>query len=336
MAQKSAVVDYSIGKSTMLYSVWGDLARRSRSIVGAVETSLVDPTSRSLGSLGRVGPLAFGCWRLTTDSLSEAQRLIESALDNGLNLIDNADVYGFDWGGTGFGACESLLGRVLKVAPALRSRMVLASKGGIWPGVPYDQSEAYLRSACEASLARLGVDRIDLYQIHRPDLYTHPAALAETLTALRAAGKIGEVGVSNFTAAQTEALAHFLPFPLVATQPEFSPAALGALRDGTLDLAMRAGVTPLAWSPLAGGRLMSGDGIRPELLAVLDRLADRERVDRAAICVAFVLAHPSRPVAIIGSQRVERLTAAAAALHVQLDRTDCYAIVEASEGVPLP
>jgi predicted oxidoreductase len=301
-----------------------------------VETSLVDPTERSLGTLGAVGPIAFGCWRFTTDSVVAAQRLIEAAVDAGMNLIDNADVYGFDWGGSGFGACEALLGRVLQAAPALRSRMILASKGGIWPGVPYDQSAAYLRSACEASLARLGVERIDLYQIHRPDLYIHPAALAETLASLRTAGKIGEVGVSNFTAAQTEALAHFLPFPLVATQPEFSPASLDPIRDGTFDLAMRTGITPLAWSPLAGGRLMSGEGVRPELLAVLDRLAEREGVDRATICIAFVLAHPSRPVAIVGSQQVERISAATAALRVRLGRADCYAIIEASEGVPLP
>jgi predicted oxidoreductase len=283
-----------------------------------------------------VGPLSFGCWRFTTDSIGDATALIETALDNGMNLIDNADVYGFDWGGTGFGACEMLLGKVLRSSPSLRGRMVLASKGGIQPGVPYDQSDRYLRDACEASLTRLGVDRIDLYQIHRPDLFAHPAAVAETLASLRAAGKIGEVGVSNYTSAQTEALAHHLPFPLVATQPELSPAALSAVRDGTLDLCMRAAITPLAWSPLAGGRLITGDGIRPELLAVLDRLTEREAVDRAAICIAFVLAHPSRPVAIVGTQRIDRLHAATAALRVQLDRADCYAIIEASEGVPLP
>jgi predicted oxidoreductase len=297
---------------------------------------MVDSSPRSLGSLGPVGPLSFGCWRFTTESISDATALVEAAIDHGMNLIDNADVYGFDWGGNGFGACEALLGKVLKASPSLRGRIVLASKGGIQPGVPYDQSDRYLRAACDASLARLGVDRIDLYQIHRPDLFAHPADVAETLASLRTAGKIGEVGVSNYTTAQTEALAHHLPFPLVATQPELSPAALGALRDGTLDLAMRLSITPLAWSPLAGGRLLTGEGIRAELLAVLDRLAEREGVDRAAIAIAFVLAHPSRPVAIVGTQRLDRLRAATAALSAHLDRADCYAIIEASEGVPLP
>ena len=108
------------------------------------------------------------------------------------------------------------------------------------------------------------------------------------------------------------------------------------MRDGTLDWCMRDGLTPLAWSPLAGGRLATGEGVRPELVAVLDGLATREGTDRAAVALAFVLAHPSRPVALIGTQRPERVDAALGALSVQLDRADCYRIVEASEGEPLP
>ena len=111
---------------------------------------------------------------------------------------------------------------------------------------------------------------------------------------------------------------------------------LDPLRDGTFDLCMREGVVPLAWSPLAGGRLISGEGVRPELITVLDGLAEREGVDRAAVCIAFVLAHPSAPVAILGTQTPARLAAATAALAVTLDRGDVYAIVQASEGVPLP
>ncbi len=283
-----------------------------------------------------VGPLAFGCWRFTTDDVGAAQALIEAALGAGMNLIDNADVYGFDWGGAGFGACETLLGKVLAQAPTLRDQMVLASKGGIAPPVPYDQSPAYLRSACEASLGRLGVERIDLYQIHRPDLFAHPEEVAATLVALRDEGKIGEVGVSNYTVAQYDALAAALPFPIVSTQPQYSVAHLDPLRDGTFDRSMRDGVVPLAWSPLGGGSLATGDGVRPELLAALDRLAEREGVDRAAIAIGFVLAHPSRPVALLGTQRLDRLADSAAALGVQLDRNDCYDLIEASEGVPLP
>ncbi|MEM9606960.1 MAG: aldo/keto reductase [Actinomycetota bacterium] len=301
------------------------------------DAGLVQTGPRTLGEGGlQIGPLAFGCWRFTTSSVAEGRDLIETALDQGMNLIDTADVYGLDYGGEGFGYNEELLGKVLADAPELRGRMVLASKGGIIPPVPYDQSASYLRRACEASLQRLGVDVIDLYQIHRPDLFTHPAELAETLTALREEGKIREVGVSNFTVAQTDALAAHLPFPLASDQPEYSVVHLDPLRDGTLDRAMQRDVVPLAWSPLGGGRVATGEGLRPELLETLDRLAEREGVDRATVAMAFVLAHPSAPVVLVGSQRPERLVAATAALGVRLDRNDCYDLIEASEGVPLP
>ncbi|WP_395151908.1 aldo/keto reductase family oxidoreductase [Ilumatobacter sp.] len=299
-------------------------------------TSLVDASPRSLGSLPAVGPLSFGLWRYTNTDVAAAQSVLEAALDAGMNLIDNADVYGFDWGGTGFGQVEEILGTVLAGAPELRDRMVLASKGGIMPPLPYDSSPAYLRSACEASLTRMGVDVIDLYQIHRPDMYAHPADVAAVLSELRDAGKIREVGISNHTPAQVAALQAHLAFPIVANQPEFSASHLDPMRDGTLDQCMQLGITPLAWSPLAGGSLATGDGVAPELLAVLDQLAERESVERGHIAMAFVLAHPSKPIAIVGSQNLDRLAASATALDVQLDRSDVYAIVQASEGVPLP
>ena len=298
-------------------------------------TSLINAEPRTTGPF-EIGPLAFGCWRLTTQSVDDARALVESALDLGMNLVDNADVYGFDWGGTGFGANEEILGKVLASAPHLRDRMVLATKGGIAPPTPYDSSPSYLEAACDASLRRLHTDVIDLYQIHRPDLLSHPADVAATLSSLREKGKIREVGISNHTPSQHRALAAHLPFPLVTTQPEYSAAHLDPLRDGTFDLCMADGVVPLAWSPLAGGRLIGGDGVQPELIGVLDELAERERVARAAICIAFVLAHPAAPVAILGTQTPGRLRGAVAALGVHLDRADVYRIIQASEGVPLP
>lgn len=298
--------------------------------------NLVQTQPRAIGSLPPVGPLSFGLWRYTNPDVAAAQALLETALDAGMNLVDNADVYGFDWGGTGFGTVEENLGRVLAVAPHLRDRMVLATKGGIMPPIPYDSSPAYLRSACEASLRRMGVEVIDLYQIHRPDLLAHPADVAATLAALRDEGKIREVGVSNHTPAQVAALAAHLPFPISSNQPEFSALHLDPMRDGTFDACMGSAMVALAWSPLGGGRLATGDGVRPELLEVLDSLAAREGVDRAAVATAFVLAHPAAPVAIIGSQNPERIAGTTAALDVELTRTDVYAIIQASEGVPLP
>ena len=298
--------------------------------------SLVRTGSRALGPDFQVGPLAFGCWRLVGMTPLQARERVEAALDAGMNLVDNADVYGLDWGGSGFGAAEELLGRVLAEAPGLRERMVLATKGGIRPPVPYDSSEAGLRAACEASLKRLGVERIDLYQIHRPDLYAHPAEVAAGLDRLRRDGKIAEAGLSNHTPSQVEALRAYLPFPLVASQIEFSAGHLAPMRDGSFDQCMQHGTTPLAWSPLAGGRLVTGEAFTHELLSMLDRLAKREGVDRAAICIAFVLAHPAAPVAILGTMNPTHIRNLARALEVRLTREDVYAILQAAEGAHLP
>lgn len=302
-----------------------------------MSSNLVSSTGRQLGSEGpSIGALGYGTWRLTADDVSHNQHLIETALEAGMNLIDTADVYGLDHGGTGFGQNEERLGQVLAAAPELRDKMVLATKGGIMPPLPYDSSGDYLTAAVDASLTRLGVEVIDLYQIHRPDMFTHPANLAATLDGLVAAGKITMVGISNFTVDQYDALAAHLNAPIVSTQPEFSVAHVEPMRDGMFDRAMRDGVIPLAWSPLAGGRVISGDDISPELLEVIDRLAEREGVDRAAIAYAFVLAHPSEPVALLGTQTPERIEAASKAFDVHLDRNDAYDIVAASEGQPLP
>lgn len=291
-----------------------------------------------------VGPIAYGCWRFSGTGVAEARDKIETALDCGMTLIDTADIYGFGSNGTdrrlpdGFGDAEALLGEVLAEAPALRERMVLATKGGIRPPVPYDQSAEYLTRACEDSLRRLRADHVDLYQVHRPDVLTHPAELAATLTSLVERGLTRHVGVSNFTVAHTRALLAHLDLPLVTTQPELSPLQVEAVIDGTLDLCAEIGATPLAWSPLGGGRLMGTptEGRGAAVAAVLDRLAERESVDRQAVALAWVMRHPTGPVPIIGTQRPDRIRAATAALDVRLDRADWYEVLVAATGEPLP
>ena len=299
-------------------------------------SELLDVSSaRTIGELGDVGPLSIGCWRLT-GSDAENTAVISAAVDAGMTLIDNADVYGLDWGGTHFGACEEALGRIFSAIPGLRDRIVLATKGGIIPGVPYNSSAEYITSACEASLSRMGVDHVDLYQIHRPDHFTHPEEIAQAFNSLKSRGLVREFGVSNYTVAQTLALNAFVDNGLATTQPQLSATHLDPLRDGTLDLCMESGITPLAWSSLAGGSIATGQGVSPALLAVLDELAARENVTRSAIAIAFVLAHPSRPVAIIGTQTPSRISELALATSVSLTRTDVYAIIQASDGSPLP
>lgn len=300
----------------------------------------MDLGPRRIGAEGpEVGPLGFGAWRFTHDD-GRAAEVLEAAVDAGLTLVDTADVYGLDWGGDGFGAVEETLGRALALRPGLRERIALATKGGIVPGVPYDSSGPALRAAIQASLDRLGTDQVELYQVHRPDLLAHPAEVADALADAVEAGWVGAVGVSNHTPAQTEALAQHLAargVPLAATQPELSVAQLTAVRDGTLDLAARLGLAVLAWSPLAGGRVATGDGLRPDLLTALDDLAVREGVERTAIAVAFVLALPARPVTLLGSQSPDRLASLAEEVaRVRLDRSDWYGLLQASEGVALP
>jgi predicted oxidoreductase len=279
-----------------------------------------------------VGPIAYGCWRFAGQDVAAATALIEAALDLGFTLVDTADIYGFD-GASGFGDAEELLGRVLATQPSLRERMVLATKGGIRPGVPYDWSGDYLRQACEDSLRRLGVDVIDLYQLHRPDVLAHPDEVAEALGDLVARGWVRHVGVSNVTPSQFSLLQSRTELPLVTTQPEFSVWHSDPVRDGTFDLCLERGVTPLAWSPLGGGRIATPDD---PVTVALERAAARHDVDAATIALAFVLAHPSRPVPILGTQRVERVQAAAAALEVRLDRSEWYELYQAGTGQPLP
>ncbi len=325
--------------------------RKKRAAAGATASaSVAVPAGVARGAatriaLGRSGvevaPLGWGMWRFAGADVATARRRIEAALDIGCTLFDTADIYGY---GTpdGFGGAERLLGLVLRSAPELRQRMVLATKAGINPPLPYDSSAAYLVQACENSLQRLGIERIDLYQIHRPDLLTHPAVVAAALEQLRRAGKIGAAGVSNYSAAQLDALCQHLPFPLASIQPEFSPLAIEPLTDGVLDAAMRHGIAVLAWSPLAQGRLgvakpaQATDARTAAVVAALDRVAARASVPRSAVAYAWVMAHPSRPVPLIGSQNPARIREAAAAYEVQLEREEWYQVLQAARGEPLP
>lgn len=299
------------------------------------------PPPRALHLLGQSGiavaPLAWGMWRFKESSPAAADRLVRAALDHGYSLLDTADIYGFDDGGA-FGAAEASLGRVLEADPGLRRRFVLASKGGIRPPTPYDSSPAYLTAACEASLRRLKTDTIDLYQIHRADVLTHPEEVAETLVKLHDAGKIRAAGVSNYSVAQTRVLQSFLPFDLATQQPEFSALSIEPVTDGVLDQAMERHMAVLAWSPLAGGRLAGAgaDDRSKAVIAVLDAIAQRVAASRVAVALAWVMAHPSRPVPIVGTQQVGHLAEARHALDVRLTRADWYAVLAASRQAPLP
>ena len=297
------------------------------------------PSSRQLGSSDiTISPIAWGMWRLAEDGRTarEAAALVHAALDAGITLLDTADIYGFD-GTAGFGDAEALLGEVLAAEPGLRGRMVLATKGGIMPPLPYDQSADYLRSAIDASLRRLKVDSVDLWQVHRPDILAHPQEVARVLDDAVAAGKIRTLGVSNFTIHQTAALNQFLGHKLVSTQPEISPLRITCFENGELDQAMMLGLTPLAWSPLGGGRLAKPETARDKAVAAeLDRVAAAQGVSRTVAAYSWLMAHPAGIVPIIGSQQAARIAEGMEALQVRWTRADWYAVLVAARGERLP
>lgn len=294
------------------------------------------PHSVALGPNGpMVAPIAWGMWRFAGQSAAAAQALVETALDAGITLFDTADIYGF--GEQGFGEAEALLGRVFAAAPALRDRMILATKGGITPPTPYDSSPAWIARAIDDSLRRLQVERVELWQVHRPDILTHPEELARSLEEAHRGGKIGAIGVSNFTPAQIEALAHYLPLPLASNQPEFSPLHLEPLVDGQFDQAMRMKIAILAWSPLGGGRIAAPTNAREEAVAAaLDRVAASQGVSRTVAAFSWIMTHPARAIPIIGSQNAARIREAATAVSVRWTRAQWYDVLVAARGEDLP
>lgn len=277
--------------------------------------------------------LAYGLWRFAPDDLDNCLAMLKLARESGIDHLDTADVYGK---GT-FGGAESLLGVVRKTAPSLLDGAMIATKAGCQPGSPYNSSPAYLTNACDASLKRLGVARIDLFYIHRPDFLSHPADVAGALDKLVEAGKIASVGVSNYTTAQIEALTRYLRAPLRAHQVEFSPAHVAPLYDGTADQAMKKKFPLVAWSPLAGGRLTDeGPADLAKSREVLAHLAARYGVTPAAIAIAFLMAHPAPVTPILGTTNPDHLREALAGASVSLERADWYAVVEAARGQRMP
>ena len=295
------------------------------------------PNIRTLGNSGiQVSSIAWGMWRFAGNDVSVAQERVEAALTAGVTLFDTADIYGPD-NGEAFGAAEALLGRVFAQAPALRERMVLATKGGIRMDVPYDSSAGYLKEAIDASLSRLATERVELWQIHRPDLLTHPQEVARALEDAHASGKLATLGVSNFTPAQTAALASYLTVPLVSHQPEFSPLTAAPLFDGVFDQAMTLHMAVLAWSPLGGGRLAHpADERTSAVAALLDAKAQQTGVDRAAAAYSWIMAHPAHPIPIVGTQNPARIATIPDAYKPQWTRAEWYQVLEASLEEKLP
>jgi predicted oxidoreductase len=298
--------------------------------------------------------LAYGCWRIATtgniqEDLKTARAAILAAVEAGYTLFDHADIYCK-------GRAESAFGEVLRENPSLRKKILIASKCGIRvadepPGAPgrYDFSAEHIIRSCEQSLKRLHTDRIDLYQLHRPDWLMEVDEVAIAFASLHKNGKVREFGVSNFRPSQVSllqrAIQQKLEKNLVVNQVEISLTQLAALEDGTLDQCQALNITPLAWSPLGGGLLGDGardllpgqKGYKPEpIVAALDEIAVARGSTRVAIALAWLLKHPTKIIPIIGSTNPERIREAAKAAEIELTREEWYRLLIAARGEPLP
>jgi predicted oxidoreductase len=280
-----------------------------------------------------------GVWRMGSWNLDVAARArwITDRIELGVTSFDHADIYG-DY------QAESMFGEALATMPHRRDEMQLVSKCGIRlvsaqrPAHlinSYDTSYSHVVDSVERSLRALHTDRLDLLLIHRPDYLMNPDALAETFGELRASGKVLHFGVSNHSASQFALLNRRVP--LATNQIELSPLRLAPLDDGTLDQCVDLGVRPMIWSPLAGGRLFTGDDERPRRVRDLLEVLARERgASVATIAYAWLLRHPSRPVPIVGSRRLDALHEAISALPLALTAEEWYRIWEAGAGHPVP
>jgi predicted oxidoreductase len=301
-----------------------------------------DDPATPAGTPARAGllpPTVAGVWRLAEWGFDLAARVrwIESVLALGIDTFDHADLYG-DY------RVEGLFGEALAAAPGLRDRLRLVTKCGIrllssrrpeHTIKSYDSSAAHIEASVESSLRALRTDRIDLLLLHRPDLLAEPDEIAAAFERLRLAGKVLHFGASNHAAA-TFARLH-ARIPLATHQFELSPLRMQALADGTLEQAAALGLPPMIWSPLAGGRLWTGgDDQSRRVRATLEALAHERGVSANEVAYAWVRRHPSRPVPITGSRRLEALREAVASHSLVLGREDWYRVWQASMGHEVP
>lgn len=278
--------------------------------------------------------IVYGMWRVADDadtSPKHVEAKINTALDQGITTFDQADIYG------GYTA-EAVMGGALKANPALRAQMEIVSKcdivvdAGRHAGARvkhYDTSKAHIEASVDASLSDMGIDHVDLLLIHRPDPFLDQHETGAALDALVVSGKVGAIGVSNFKPWDWELLQSAMTNKLVTNQIEMSLAEISPFTNGDLAFHQRLGTHLMAWSPLGGGSLMTGNG---PLAQAMDKVADDQGVDRAAVAVAFLLAHPAKILPVMGTNNIERIKSISDALKVKMDRQTWFQLYEAALG----
>ncbi len=293
---------------------------------------------------------------LSETDIAKAHAAVEAALSVGITRFDHADIYTL-------GKAEQCFGELFKRQPSLRARLQLQSKCSIRFAdaagpARYDLSCAHILASVEASLRRLHTDHIEVLLLHRPDPLLEPAELAEAWTRLKAAGKVGRLGVSNMHAAQMRMISAAIAEPLVANQLEMSLLKRDWLEAGTcfndeqavpaasawgdtLDFCQREGVELQAWGAMARG-LYSGAAPADAPSAVqatarlVGDLAAQHGVSREAIVLAWLLRHPAGISAVIGSSDPARIQASAQAVSLCLSREAWYGLYVSARGRALP
>jgi aryl-alcohol dehydrogenase-like predicted oxidoreductase len=245
----------------------------------------------------------------------QAVATVHAALDAGITLIDTADAYSLDSGD--FGHNESLIAGAIASHGGDTSDVLIATKGGhartADGGWPLNGSPAYLKRACEASLKRLGVEAIGLYQFHRPDPGVPIADSVGALRDLLDEGKIRHAGVSNFSPAQIKQANEILGGRLAAVQNQFSPAFRSS--EPELRLCHELDIAFLPWSPL-GGIGKAGDlGSRYSAFA---EIGAARGMSPQRVCLAWMLAKSPVVIPIPGSSRSASIRDSAEAADLEL------------------
>ena len=282
--------------------------------------------------------IVYGMWRLADDSDTSIKHIdakINSCLDQGITTFDQAAVYGLY-------TSEALFGKALKANPSLRDKMEIVTKCGIvvpsnkYPNIQvaqYDTSREHICASVDTSLINMSTDYIDLLLVHRPDPFVDHRDLGRALDDIVSSGKVRAIGVSNFKPWDWNLLQSGMKTQLATNQIEISLTAHEALTNGDLAFHQELATPVMAWSPLGGGGLMTG---RSQLGLALDKVAADQGVGRAAVAVAWILAHPANIIPVMGTNNIERISKISDALKVKMDRDTWFYLYVAALGRDIP
>ena len=278
--------------------------------------------------------LVYGMWRLGDDqdtSPAHVRNKISSCLHQGITSFDQADIYG------GYEA-EEILGNALK-GSHLRKEMEIVTKCDIVAPVGryksarvkyYDTSRDHILKSVDASLKLMGIDYIDLLLLHRPDPLMDHFETGAALDEIIAAGKVRNVGVSNFKPWEWNLLQAAMKNKLVTNQIELSVLAHESFTNGDVAFHQTHNTPIMAWSPLAGGDLFLKSN--EKLLNSLSNIADTFGVEPSTVAVAWLLTHPANILPVLGTNSLSRIETISQALDIKLDRQTWFEIYTIALG----